>query len=236
MVLVFREVRRVLRHDGTLWLNIGDSFANDSKWGGPTSGKYTKELHGNTSVGRTKNTGLKAKDLMMIPARVAMALQADGWYLRSDIIWDKSGNVMPESVKDRPTRAHEYVFLLTKNQDYFYDADSVREPSVGQDSPSGRNRRDVFRINTTPYRGAHFATMPYELATLCVKAGSQSGDIVLDPFAGSGTTLASAKTLGRAYLGIEINEEYRPLIEERLAKATNDQALRSAFEDAMELE
>jgi DNA modification methylase len=127
MVEVFREVRRALRDDGTLWLNLGDSYANDGKWGGSSGGKHVAALHGATGIGRAKkHTGLKSKDLMMIPARVALALQADGWWLRSDIIWSKP-NAMPESVTDRPTCAHEHVFLLTKSSKYFYDADAIRE-------------------------------------------------------------------------------------------------------------
>lgn len=128
LVGVFREARRVLRADGTLWLNLGDSYANDGKWGGSSGGKHARGLHGASGVGRGKrSTGLKPKDLMMIPARVALALQADGWWLRSDIVWAK-GNPMPESVTDRPTRAHEYIFLLSKNARYYYDGDAIREP------------------------------------------------------------------------------------------------------------
>ena len=128
MVDVFRDVRRVLRADGTCWLNVGDSFANDGKWGGSSGGKHVTALHGDTGVGRRKkDTGLKPKDLMMVPARLALALQADGWWLRSDIIWHKP-NPMPESVRDRPTNAHEHIFLLTKSSRYWYDADAVREP------------------------------------------------------------------------------------------------------------
>jgi DNA modification methylase len=128
LVAVFAEARRVLRSDGTLWLNLGDSYANDGKWGGSSGGKHARALHGTSGVGRGKrSTGLKPKDLMMIPARVALALQADGWWLRSDIVWSK-GNPMPESVTDRPTRAHEYIFLLSQNARYYYDADAIREP------------------------------------------------------------------------------------------------------------
>lgn len=130
MVDVFREVRRVLREDGTCWVNLGDSYANDGKWGGATSGKHVASLHGNTGIGRgKKTTGLKSKDLVGIPWRVALALQADGWWLRRDIIWHKP-NPMPESATDRCTTAHEYLFHLTKSADYFYDADAVAEPRV----------------------------------------------------------------------------------------------------------
>ena len=146
MVAVFREVRRVLRDDGTLWLNLGDSYANDTKWGGSSGGKHVADLHGDSGIGRGKrNTGLKAKDLVGIPWRVAFALQADGWYLRSDIIWSKP-NPMPESVTDRPTKAHEYLFLLSKSERYHYDADAIKErgsTATGNvtdlDSLAGRN-------------------------------------------------------------------------------------------------
>lgn len=145
LVEVFRELRRALRKDGTVWIVLGDSYANDGKWGGATSGKHVKALHSGTSVGRGKrNTGLKPKDLIGVPWRVAFALQADGWYLRSDIIWAKP-NPMPESVTDRPTKAHEYVFLLTRNQKYCYDADAVRE-SWKQESIDRRTRARL-----TPY-------------------------------------------------------------------------------------
>lgn len=133
LVFLFREVRRVLRNDGTLWLNLGDSYANDAKWGGSSGGKHVKALHGNTGIGRgKKTTGLKPKDLMGIPWRVAFALQADGWYLRSDIIWAKP-NCMPESVTDRPTRSHEYIFLLSKSERYFYDSEAIKEPGIYAD-------------------------------------------------------------------------------------------------------
>lgn len=132
LVKVFREVRRVLRDDGTLWLNLGDSYANDTKWGGKTGGKHAKGLHGASGIGRCRtNTGLKSKDLIGIPWRVAFALQDDGWYLRSDIIWSKP-NPMPESVVDRPTKSHEYIFLLSKSEKYFYDNEAVREPATSK--------------------------------------------------------------------------------------------------------
>lgn len=294
LVDIFREVRRVLRDDGTLWLNLGDSYANDSKWGGSTGGKHAEGLHGDTSVGRGKRvTGFKAKELMGVPWRVAFALQDDGWYLRSDIIWSK-GNPMPESVKDRPTRSHEYVFLFTKSERYFYDADAVREPyssysldaiqkgGIGGDRPSGnnfskeqrhitgegtprsrgdraallhplgRNRRTVWGINPKPYKGAHFAVMPKELVRICVEAGTSvggscvvcgssscscsagtQGSIVLDPFTGSGTTLSVARSLGRAYLGIELNPAYVSLIEERLEEAWDTDVARDLMDLAL---
>ena len=217
LVEVFRGVRRVLRDDGTLWLNLGDSYANDTKWGGATSGKHTQALHGSTNVGR-----LAAKNLIGIPWMTAFALRADGWVLRSEIIWHKP-NTMPESVEDRPTRAHEHVFLLTKSQTYFYDADAIREKTTD----GARNKRTVWTINTEPYKGAHFAVMAPELAITCIRAGSKPGDLVVDPFTGSGTTLQFAKDFDRDFLGIEVNEDYRALIEQRTLPAIEKAELRS---------
>jgi len=198
MVAVFREVRRVLRDDGTIWVNMGDSYANDAKWGGSTGGKHAYGLHGKTSIGRMKrNTGIPPKSLLGQPWRLAFALQADGWILRSDIIWAKP-NPMPESVTDRPTKGHEYLFLLAKRPRYYYDADAVREAnSPGaikrfgrnpQQSPTrkyedrrgeeptwdntGRNLRTVWTIPTRPFPEAHFATFPPKLIEPCVRAGT----------------------------------------------------------------
>lgn len=249
MVDVFRGVRDVLADDGTLWLNIGDSYANDGKWGGSSGGKHAKALHGSTGVGRTRqNTGLKPKDLIGIPWLLAFALRADGWYLRQDIIWHKP-NPMPESVTDRCTKAHEYMFLLSKSERYYFDADAIKEPvatstvarlsqaslatQVGSDRVPGktngnmkavgstekRNRRSVWSINTKPYKGAHFAVFPEALIEPCILAGSAPGDIVLDPFMGSGTTAAVALRLGRQYIGCELNPDYEALQIERIAKA-----------------
>jgi DNA modification methylase len=290
MVDVFREVRRVLRDDGTLWLNLGDSYATGAgSYRNPGSdvspidhgGKqgYTKD-YARAQPNRMPIPGLKPKDLVGIPWRVAFALQADGWYLRSDIIWAKP-NPMPESVTDRPTKAHEYLFLLAKSARYYFDAEAVREPaesgpsdlremaegrvrigglvkeqtdpllkasgltnigrkrSVGgkqlasaqasapsskrrmggfndrwdasEDNgtaPVGRNIRTVWTIATEPYPGAHFATFPRKLVEPCVKAGCPEGGTVLDPFAGSGTTLLVAQALGRRGIGIDLNPEY----------------------------
>ena len=215
MVNVFREVRRVLRDDGTLWLNLGDSYDN--------------------------------KNLVGAPWRVALGLQADGWHLRSDIIWHKT-NPMPSSVADRPTRAHEYVFLMSKSPRYFYDHKAISEPAVhagetislgdksfskGQAAgrgikPSGsalkdtyivparRNRRTVWTIPTRAFSRAHFATMPPDLAEICIKAGSAPGDLVLDPYAGAGTTGLVALRLGRRFLGCELNPEYAAMAEDRI--------------------
>jgi DNA modification methylase len=245
LVAVFREVRRVLRDDGVLWLNLGDSYANDTKWGGSSGGKHVKALHGQTGIGRQKvQTGLKSKDLVGIPWRVAFALQADGWYLRSDIIWHKP-NPMPESVTDRPTKAHEYVFLLTKAECYYYDAKAIQEASIyPDDNPKARARADDYRdravadrisainplnarayptrnartvwtIATQPYSGAHFATMPEALAERCILASTKAGDRVLDPFGGSGTTARVALSLGRRAVSTELNPSYLALAEQR---------------------
>jgi site-specific DNA-methyltransferase (adenine-specific) len=200
MVDVFREVRRVLRDDGTLWLNLGDSYA--------AARSYQVRDNKHTDVGNTMASsvpeGLKPKDLVGIPWRVAFALQADGWYLRSDIVWAKP-NPMPESVTDRPTKSHEYVFLLAKSARYFFDADAVRETSSDD---FGRNIRSVWTIATAPYPGAHFATFPPKLVEPCVKAGCPVGGVVLDPFAGTGTVGMVAQSLSRRAVLIELNPEY----------------------------
>ena len=252
LVAVFREVKRVLRDDGTVWLNLGDSYAASVPAGG--AGKQHTNVG---SVGvpvRKPPLGLKPKDLIGIPWRVAFALQADGWYLRSDIVWAKgvsfcpnySGSVMPESVTDRPTKSHEYLFLLTKSPRYYYDADAVRESGTGRDwskvggnikgsgvhkvggsmkdtgdrtgEPSryGRNLRSVWAISPQPFSEAHFATFPTALVEPCIKAGSKTGDLVLDPFAGSGTVGCVALKFGREFLGIELNPDYSRLARESI--------------------
>ena len=294
LVAVFREVRRVLREDGTCWVNLGDSYAssprgNKNGWEGSglngiQSATYQAKLNGGTakSMDKTKVDGLKPKDLVGIPWRVAFALQADGWWLRQDIIWHKP-SPMPESVTDRCTKAHEYVFLLTKSQNYFFDAEAIKEPSL---EGMNRNRRSVWKIASRPYKGAHFATMPPELAETCIKAGSsergccphcgspwervtkktrlkrkrpneyvkRTGEagtgsscsntvagvavetlgwqqtckcekhepvpcVVLDPFGGSGTTSAVAKTLGRNSIYVELNPDYIELARKRIDEA-----------------
>ena len=302
MVAVFREVRRVLRKDGTLWLNLGDSYAQE---GGRTPGQprhwddREKNFDSDAVHARSmaSEIGLKPKDLVGIPWRVAFALQADGWWLRSDIIWSKP-NPMPESVTDRPTKAHEYLFLLTKSAKYYYDAEAIKEDGnlasikrlsqptftqqtggpkdplnsnrscrkalenlkrsatprndgarwnendgrgfIPKDKQRGHgrrhdgfndrwdgmtkkeqcdrrvNKRTVWTIATQPYPEAHFATFPPKLIEPCILAGSKVGDVVLDPFAGSGTTLAVAERFGRKAVGIELNPVYVALANERL--------------------
>lgn len=215
MVEVFREVRRVLTDDGTLWINIGDSYAS---MGAP---------------------GIKTKDLIGIPWMLAFALRADGWYLRQEIIWHKP-NPMPESVTDRCTKAHEQVFLLSKSPRYFYDSEAVKEPAVcdrkrgpalhgDKVSTNGngglsrrepgetRNRRSVWSITPKPYKGAHFAVYPPELIAPCVLAGCPPGGTVLDPFGGSGTTAGVALAHGRNAIQLELNPEYAELRHERIA-------------------
>ena len=268
MVEVFRCVRDVLSDDGTLWLNLGDSYGAvggntyagfNQRWSG-TGGAGSKQestLAGVTD--RKIDTGMKLKNLLGIPWRVALALQADGWILRQDIIWHKP-NPMPESVRDRCTKAHEYIFLLSKSEQYFFDSEAMKEPVQstkgnaksfrGGESYTGgnafnnhqlkerethgnapneggtRNRRSVWTVATQPYRGAHFATFPPALIEPCILAGSRPGDIVLDPFMGSGTTAQVALQHGRRYLGCELNQKYELLQKERIALA-NSQILMS---------
>jgi len=257
MVEVFRCVRDVLADDGTLWLNIGDSYVHSQpgRNRNGTGGQIVrgdlyrqKNNDGASEVGRKLlESGLKTKDLIGIPWMLAFALRADGWYLRQDIIWHKP-NPMPESVRDRCTKAHEYIFLLSKSERYLFDADAMREPAVqagrvrndkiggnkGDDihhSPGGqftgsetRNRRSVWSVATRPYKGAHFATFPPALIEPCILAGSRPGDIVLDPFMGSGTTAAVSIQHGRQYLGCELNPDYGPLQQQRLKEQESPDA------------
>lgn len=277
---VFKEVWRVLRDDGTLWLNLGDMFSGGGKGGNPGHSPHIKQRTnaGSLSVRGVKRNGLKPKDLIGIPWRVAFALQSDGWYLRSDIIWAKP-NPMPESVQDRPTRSHEYIFLMSKSARYYYDAAAIREPASPdlikqveegyngkaikdyltasvQDASAtksriingarkridkqrghsrrhdgfkdtwdaltpqeqallGSNKRDVWTVAPANYKEAHFATFPPDLIKPCILAGSRPGDIVLDPFAGSGTTGSVALEYGRRAVLIELNPEYAAMMEAR---------------------
>jgi DNA modification methylase len=218
---VFDEVWRVLKDDGTVWLNLGDSYASmrDSKVTPDSlrNGDGTKVAQGaaNRNPKVLKEAGLKHKDLVGIPWRVAFALQARGWYLRSDIIWSKP-NPMPESVRDRPTKSHEHIFLLTKNYKYYYDSEAIKEEAVD----GLKNKRDVWPIQTKPFKGAHFAVYPPELVEPCVLAGSRIGDIVLDPFSGSGTTGVVAINNGRTYIGLELNPDYAQLSVDRIRDST----------------
>ena len=213
MVNVFRKVRDVLTDDGTLWLNIGDSYYNYRKDGcipKQTFSTNRQDLPKTTPRRSNKLNGYKDKDLIGIPWMLAFALRADGWYLRQDIIWNKP-NPMPESVRDRCTKSHEYVFLLSKNQNYYFDVDAIKEPT--------RRKRSVWNVQTKPYRGSHFAVYPPELIEPCILAGSEEGDIVLDPFMGSGTTAMVAKSLGRHYMGCELHEDYGNLIQKRIGES-----------------
>jgi DNA modification methylase len=233
LVDVFREVHRVLHDDGTLWLNLGDSYA----------GNCSMVSTGRAGFGEPRDRlinrgadGLKPKDLIGIPWRVAFALQADGWYLRQDIIWHKP-NPMPESVTDRCTKAHEYIFLLSKSARYYYDYEAVKEDAsyAGQNrgksrniSPNGmtemdnkqyntRNKRSVWTVPTRPFSEAHFATFPEELISPCVLAGCPEGGLVYDPFMGAGTTALVAKDLNRTYVGSELNPKYIDIANKRLS-------------------
>ena len=248
LVAIFAEIRRVLRDDGTVWLNLGDSYSHGGN-GARDPERWPKQSRNDHRITHPNKAGPGPKQLVGIPWRVAFALQADGWYLRSDIIWSKP-NPMPESVRDRPTKAHEYLFLLSKQPRYFYDADAIaedadpkyesrynsafggtntdlyRRPSdngidmrtrmVGIREFSGkRNARTVWNIAIQPTREAHFATYPEMLVERCLKAGSREGDVVLDPFIGSGTTALVARRLGRRCVGIDINEDYLKIAAKR---------------------
>jgi len=272
MVDVFEEVRRVLKKDGTLWLNLGDSYAGSGKGGQseekrsanwqpvyPKVGETAREAAKTKFAGDDRLAGLKAKDLIGIPWRVAFALQEAGWWLRQDIIWHKP-NPMPESVTDRCTKAHEYIFLLTKSAKYFYDAEAIKQPvaesTIGrrpvdfggakgrqykadiaetdpnyrngteqwgrtfdytESSINGCNKRSVWTVTTQPYSEAHFATFPPKLIEPCILAGSREGDLVLDPFCGSGTTGLVSLRHRRNFVGIELNPEYIKIAEKRLS-------------------
>jgi DNA modification methylase len=258
MVEVFRCVRDLLADDGTLWLNLGDSyFPHNGSRGNKTPAGDT--LRGRTNeyqpAPKLRAEGIKGKDLIGIPWLVALALRADGWYLRQDIIWAKP-NPMPESVTDRCTKSHEYIFLMSKNPQYYFDNEAIKEPSKSQsqgirfggnkygdsDDPkhatkSGNvskeypmaNKRSVWTQAVKPYKGAHFATFPPQLIEPCVLAGSRINDIVFDPFMGSGTTAEVAIKNGREYLGCELNPEYEKLQKERINNALADLVIKNAL-------
>ena len=212
LVDIFRSVRNCLSDDGTLWVNIGDSYYNYRPGKGQalvqqSVSKSKQDLPEKCARRGNKLEGLKEKDLIGIPWMLAFALRADGWYLRQDIIWHKP-NPMPESVRDRCTKSHEYMFLLSKSQNYYFDVDVIKEPT--------RRKRSVWNVSTKPYKGSHFAVFPPELITPCILASSEENDIILDPFIGSGTTAMVAKELGRYYIGCELHEDYGNLIQERM--------------------
>lgn len=267
MVEVFRCVRDVLADDGTLWLNIGDSYATGTKADRQQSknpGVGANRPEAQNSVARIGNPpGCKTKDLIGIPWMLAFALRADGWYLRQDIIWHKP-NPMPESVRDRCTKAHEYIFLLSKSDRYFFESEAMKEPAVRAGEKAGgskyssadadmalggrhtaatlagvvadtRNRRSVWTVATRPYKGAHFATFPPALIEPCILAGSRPGDIVLDPFMGSGTTAQVALQHNRQYMGCELNNDYKKLQDERLTKIESEKNMKSQIDFIFEL-
>jgi site-specific DNA-methyltransferase (cytosine-N4-specific) len=221
LVNVFRDVRRVLKNDGTFWLNIGDSYTSGNRtWRGEDKKNVARAM----SYRPPTPEGLKPKDLIGVPWRLAFALQADGWYLRSDIIWHKP-NCQPESVKDRPTRAHEYLFLFSKSEKYYYDYDAIKEPAI-LDNGKTKNKRTVWfpdasesiwNINTEPFNGAHFAVFPKALVRPCVLAGSKPDSLVLDPFFGSGTTGEVCLETSRQCIGIELKPEYVEIAKHRLS-------------------
>lgn len=209
LVAIFAEVRRVLADDGTFWLNIGDGYTSGNRgWRAPDKKNPARAM----DVRPDTPEGLKPKDLIGVPWRLAFALQEDGWYLRSDVVWNKP-NAMPESVKDRPARSHEYLFMFSKSERYFYDWQAVREAA---DGGGLRNRRSVWSVNTKPFSGAHFATFPPDLIRPCIQASSAPGDYVLDPFFGSGTVGVVCREEERQYIGIELNPEYVALALARL--------------------
>ena len=217
MVEVMSLVRDCLTDDGTLWLNIGDSYYNyksgTGEYAKQSFAKGRQDLPMKTPKRANKLKGFKDKELMGLPWMLAFALRADGWYLRQDIIWSKP-NPMPESVRDRCTKSHEYIFLLTKERDYYFDVDSIKIPTV--DGEGMKRKKSVWDVQTKPYKDAHFAVYPPELIEPCILAGSERDDIILDPFMGSGTTAMVAKSLGRDYIGCELHEDYGNLIQKRV--------------------
>jgi DNA modification methylase len=240
LVLVFSEVRRVLKPDGTCWVNMGDSYCGTGDKGNFKDPKNPNGRNGQSVAKNKKVDGCKSKDLIGIPWMLAFALRADGWYLRQDIIWQKP-NPMPESVRDRCTKSHEYIFLLSKSSKYYFDNDAIKENAKPDNSVrdrdhtklnncpgrtkmgglktnhyTKRNKRDVWNVPTQPVKEAHFATFPEKLIEPCILAGCKQGGVVLDPFFGSGTTGIVAERYGRDYIGIELNPEYVKIAERRL--------------------
>ena len=245
LVNVFRIIKEKLSDDGTLWVNLGDSYYNYRPGKGQSYPKQSvsktkQDLPDKCNKRGNKLDGLKEKDLIGIPWMFAFAMRDDGWYLRQDIIWHKP-NPMPESVKDRCTKSHEHIFLFSKNKKYYYDNEAIKEP-VKQDwgtrdrtngkyhnSGSGlsphsgltksydrKNKRDVWTVTNKPYKGSHFAVFPPDLIEPCILAGSREGDLILDPFIGSGTTAMVSKKHNRHYIGCELHEEYQELIQQRV--------------------
>jgi DNA modification methylase len=256
LVAIFSEVKRVLKDNGTLWLNLGDTYIGSAQSCGQKISTLSKVQRGNRgslhSIKRLpvnyRSLGLKHKDLVGIPWSVAFALRQAGWYLRSDIIWYKT-NPMVESVTDRPTKAHEYIFLLAKSRKYYYDKDAIAEPIKPESlqrtkyapsthryheltghpqrgtakwadkNPTTRNKRSVWIISLKHSHVEHYATFPEDIPMICIKAGTKPGDVVLDPFAGSGTTLIAALKLKRKAIGIDISKKYvERIMKPRLAK------------------
>lgn len=209
LVAVFAQVRRVLHDDGTLWLNIGDSYTSGGRtWRQTDKKNAAREMDYRAPTPE----GLKPKDLIGVPWRLAFALQADGWYLRSEMIWHKP-NGLPESVKDRPSRNHEYIFLLSKNERYYYNYEETREPAV---NGSVKAMRSVWSINTEPLKEAHFAAFPSQLVVRCISAGCPSNALVLDPFFGAGTVGVVCQKMTRRFVGIELNPQYVEIAKKRL--------------------
>ena len=242
LVEVFKKVRDVMVDDGTLWVNMGDTYYNyrsDGNYPKQTVSKTNQDLPNFSPARGNKLKGLKSKDLIGVPWLLAFALRKDGWYLRQDIIWHKP-NPMPESVKDRCTKSHEYIFLLSKSKNYYYDNEAIKEPAKDwgtRDRTNGKyhnkgtglqphtglnksyptkNKRSVWSVTNKPYKGTHFAVFPPDLIEPCILAGSKKGDLILDPFMGSGTTAMVSKQLDRHYIGCELHEEYKSLIDSRL--------------------
>ena len=242
LVEVFACVWDILADDGTLWVNLGDTYSAGGRGAGSEIQSANKGSITGNVLGTWKVEGYRPKNLLGMPWKLAFALQEFGWNLRQDIIWHKP-NPMPESVTDRCTKSHEYIFLLSKNQKYYYDYEAIKEPAenagkvggsfkgrqggaeyhaqgggVGSEAKEyeSRNKRLVWTVNTSTFKGAHFATYPEELIEPCILAGSKVGDIVLDPFFGSGTTGQAAQNLGRKWIGCELNKEYKTLQNQRL--------------------